>query len=84
MICQKVLKAFIEISNNNKEEKNICLEVKKPAIQVSSLTISILILETSQPAGSDILLPAISSSRIFANIKNANIYDKFMIADNKI
>ncbi len=44
MVYPEALKAFKEVPNNNKEEKNICLEVKKSTAQVSSLAASMLVL----------------------------------------
>lgn len=81
--CQKVLKDPIKVLDNS-EKKNICLGVKKPAIQVPNLTASILILRISQPAGCGASLSTIISGRVFVNNQDTNMHDKFIIADNEI
>ncbi len=84
MTCQEVLKALIKVLDNNEEEKNFCLGVKKPAAQVPSLANSILVPRAGQPASSGVLSPTTPSGRFYVDIKNDNIYEEFMTADNEM
>ncbi len=84
MVHQKALKTSIEILDNSGEEKNVCLEVKKPATQVPSPAVLISVLEVGQPVDFSALLPTLLSGYVFADTQDANIYEKFMTTDNEI
>lgn len=84
MVYQEALKAINKVLDNNEEEKNICLEVKKSAPQVSSLAASMLVLGADQLVGSSVPSLALFSSHTFANTQDVNMYKEFMTADNEI
>lgn len=84
MAGQEAFKAPIEVPDNNEEGKNVCLGVKKPAVQIPSPATSTSVLRAGQPIGSNVPLSVTSSGDIFANTKDANIYKEFITANNEM
>ncbi len=84
MARQEALKAPIEVSDDSEEEKNVCLGVKKPVTQVPSPVASTLVLGTGQPVGSGATSPTPPSGHVFADTQDANMYEKFMTADDEM